>query len=419
MPPTTTASTSPCRSPRPSTGDERCVIRVELSTDHRPDPFDDDDPRPTSVRRPRSRPLERRAPRNGRPVSRPRSSPRTSCGGPTRRSREVELFASIAVLVNESRDALSALGARPGAARHCDFAVSHVLVPDADGAFVTADIWDADPGARVPRPRHGATVDEALRPAARCPARSRRRTSRSGCPTSRPPPTTRATASSRAVVVGVPRRHRRRGPPSSSSSTRPRPRRRAAAARAPIDRRPARPRVRVGGARGAPAADRRRLEELLAQQHRGTPTRSSARTASPTTRARPTSPISATRPTPPCTACAPSPSARTRRPTRGPPSTASSTPSAPPPSPTEEPRRILGERTAVALDDVLVDPGSSGRTPRARAVVAHAERLGPDFVRRCRRRSSSRRARSSSTTPWRTPAPTGWRSASTRRRHAR
>jgi CheY-like chemotaxis protein len=64
------------------------------------------------------------------------------------RAREVELFASIAVLVNESRDALSALGAAAKILRrHCDFAVSHVLVPDTDRAFVTADIWDADAGA--------------------------------------------------------------------------------------------------------------------------------------------------------------------------------------------------------------------------------------------------------------------------------
>ena len=65
------------------------------------------------------------------------------------RSREVELFAQIAVLVNESRDALTALGAAAKVLRrHCDFAVSHVLVPDNDGAFVTADIWDADVAAR-------------------------------------------------------------------------------------------------------------------------------------------------------------------------------------------------------------------------------------------------------------------------------
>jgi CheY-like chemotaxis protein len=62
------------------------------------------------------------------------------------RSREVELFAAIAVIVNDADDALSALGAAAKALRrHCDFAVSHVLVPDEDGAFVTSDIWDADP----------------------------------------------------------------------------------------------------------------------------------------------------------------------------------------------------------------------------------------------------------------------------------
>jgi len=62
------------------------------------------------------------------------------------RSREVELFAAIAVIVNEADDAMDALGAAAKALRrHCDFAVSHVLVPDEDGAFVTSDIWDADP----------------------------------------------------------------------------------------------------------------------------------------------------------------------------------------------------------------------------------------------------------------------------------
>ena len=64
------------------------------------------------------------------------------------RSREVELFAAIAVIVNDADDALSALGSAAKALRrHCDFAVSHVLVPDDDGAFVTSDIWDADPTA--------------------------------------------------------------------------------------------------------------------------------------------------------------------------------------------------------------------------------------------------------------------------------
>ena len=82
------------------------------------------------------------------------------------RAREVELFAAIAVLVNESRDALSALGAAAKVLRrHCDFAVSHVLVPDADGAFVTADIWDADPGAlEFLDLVMGATVDERFVP---------------------------------------------------------------------------------------------------------------------------------------------------------------------------------------------------------------------------------------------------------------
>lgn len=62
--------------------------------------------------------------------------------------REAQLVAAVAQLVNESRDPLSALGAAAKVLRrHCGFAVSHVLVPDSDGAFVTADIWDADPGA--------------------------------------------------------------------------------------------------------------------------------------------------------------------------------------------------------------------------------------------------------------------------------
>jgi CheY-like chemotaxis protein len=82
------------------------------------------------------------------------------------RAREVELFAAIAVLVNESRDALSALGAAAKVLRrHCDFAVSHVLVPDDDGAFVTADIWDADAGALEFLDRvMSATVEERFVP---------------------------------------------------------------------------------------------------------------------------------------------------------------------------------------------------------------------------------------------------------------
>jgi CheY-like chemotaxis protein len=82
------------------------------------------------------------------------------------RAREVERFASIAVLVNESRDALSTVGAAAKILRrHCDFAVSHVLVPDHDGAFVTADIWDADPGAlEFLDVVMAATVDEPLLP---------------------------------------------------------------------------------------------------------------------------------------------------------------------------------------------------------------------------------------------------------------
>jgi CheY-like chemotaxis protein len=60
-------------------------------------------------------------------------------------AREVELLAAIAVIVNESADLVTTYGAAAKAIRrHCGFAVSHVLVPDGDGAFVTSDIWDAD-----------------------------------------------------------------------------------------------------------------------------------------------------------------------------------------------------------------------------------------------------------------------------------
>ena len=60
-------------------------------------------------------------------------------------AREVELLGSIAAIVNESDDAESALTlAAKAIRRHCRFAVAHVLVPDQTGAFVSADIWDAD-----------------------------------------------------------------------------------------------------------------------------------------------------------------------------------------------------------------------------------------------------------------------------------
>ncbi len=63
------------------------------------------------------------------------------------RAREVELLASIAVIVNETDDSLSAMSAAAKVVRkHCGFAVSHVLLRDPDGAFVTSDIWDADSG---------------------------------------------------------------------------------------------------------------------------------------------------------------------------------------------------------------------------------------------------------------------------------
>ncbi|MFN8168576.1 MAG: response regulator [Candidatus Nanopelagicales bacterium] len=60
-------------------------------------------------------------------------------------AREVELLAAIAVIVNESADLDATYGAAAKAIRrHCGFAVSHVLVPDDAGAFVSSDIWDAD-----------------------------------------------------------------------------------------------------------------------------------------------------------------------------------------------------------------------------------------------------------------------------------
>ena len=82
------------------------------------------------------------------------------------RSREVELLAAISVIVNDSSDALAALGAAAKVMRrHCDFAVSHVLVPDDDGAFVTSDIWDADPAQLDFLDRVvSATVDERFLP---------------------------------------------------------------------------------------------------------------------------------------------------------------------------------------------------------------------------------------------------------------
>ncbi|MFN8148811.1 MAG: response regulator [Candidatus Nanopelagicales bacterium] len=134
-------------------------------TDHRPDPFDDEPatdlgPEATIAR------LERRAARERAARLEAEVIAENQLRRSYERSREVELFASIAVLVNESRDALSALGAAAKVLRrHCDFAVSHVLVPDADGAFVTADIWDADPGAlEFLDLVMGATVDERFDP---------------------------------------------------------------------------------------------------------------------------------------------------------------------------------------------------------------------------------------------------------------
>jgi CheY-like chemotaxis protein len=49
-------------------------------------------------------------------------------------------------VVNETEHAEEALAATARAVRrHSGFAVAHVLVPDPDGALVSADVWDADP----------------------------------------------------------------------------------------------------------------------------------------------------------------------------------------------------------------------------------------------------------------------------------
>lgn len=82
------------------------------------------------------------------------------------RAREVELLAAIAVIVNETDDALSAMSAAAKVVRkHCGFAVSHVLLREPDGAFITSDIWDADPERlEFLDAVMGATVDERFVP---------------------------------------------------------------------------------------------------------------------------------------------------------------------------------------------------------------------------------------------------------------
>jgi CheY-like chemotaxis protein len=82
------------------------------------------------------------------------------------RAREVELLASIAVIVNETDDALSAMSAAAKVVRrHCRFAVSHVLLREPDGAFATSDMWDADAGELdFLDTVMGATVDQRFAP---------------------------------------------------------------------------------------------------------------------------------------------------------------------------------------------------------------------------------------------------------------
>lgn len=61
-------------------------------------------------------------------------------------ARELGLLTTVVVAVAEADDALAAAASVARAVRrHCGFAVSHLLVPDDDGALVTADVWDADP----------------------------------------------------------------------------------------------------------------------------------------------------------------------------------------------------------------------------------------------------------------------------------
>ncbi|MSV43454.1 MAG: response regulator [Actinobacteria bacterium] len=86
-------------------------------------------------------------------------------------AREVELLASIARVVLEAVDATSALSAAAKVMRrHCDFAVSHVLVPDVDGVLVTSDIWDVDDGHVEFLDRvMTATADEGFGPSSGLP----------------------------------------------------------------------------------------------------------------------------------------------------------------------------------------------------------------------------------------------------------
>jgi CheY-like chemotaxis protein len=61
------------------------------------------------------------------------------------RAADLELLAMVATLVNETGDLEEALAATARAVRrHSGFAVAHVLVPDAEGALVSSDMWDAD-----------------------------------------------------------------------------------------------------------------------------------------------------------------------------------------------------------------------------------------------------------------------------------
>ncbi|MGD9956462.1 MAG: response regulator [Candidatus Nanopelagicales bacterium] len=87
------------------------------------------------------------------------------------RAREVELLASIAVIVNETDDALSAMSAAAKVVRrHCRFAVSHVLLREPDGAFATSDMWDADAAALdFLDTVMGATVDQRFAPSVGLP----------------------------------------------------------------------------------------------------------------------------------------------------------------------------------------------------------------------------------------------------------
>jgi len=90
--------------------------------------------------------LERRAARDKAARLEAEATAETQLRRVYEHAREVELLGLISAIVNESEDAESAFGKSAKAIRrHCHFAVAHVLVPDDDGAFISADIWDADP----------------------------------------------------------------------------------------------------------------------------------------------------------------------------------------------------------------------------------------------------------------------------------